>query len=344
MPQIVGNIQKIRCGGRHVAQIGIELPGDNHGLIAVGTQMVVAGFQHIQKGIQLPVQLIQLAVDVLHLHKRLHLPRNAAHILSSQYMAGVGTVLDISLVQSAHDTSCIVSHMSISNGSLVAAIIYLTVADPGDAPGIHMGVQPGTGGCFLQIFHCKILQLIYHIIGINIDVSPVDTVIYGSVVAACDSAAAAVSQHCHFGGAAADHAAVLIDTRNAAHFLLSLQHAGYSTVYYTAVIFSRQNARLTATALGKDPGLRHRQLLNHRALLQITKQARLRTVPPNLQTADRMSLTVKNAAKHRDFNCPAVQIQIRLQYHPLISGPFVIATGRRQLLQLFHTGNTDDFI
>ena len=280
--------------------------------------MVMTGLQHIQKNIQLPVQFIQLAVDILHLHEGFHLPGNAAHVFSAQHMSRVGAVLDISLVQPSHNTAGVVTHMGITHSSRIGAVIDLAVADPRDTARIHMSIQLGAGRCLLQILHGEIFQIIDHIVGVNIDATLVGAVVQDAVVASGDAAAAAVAQHCHIGRAAADLAAGLVDARNASHFLLAFQHAGNLTIHDAAIIPAHKNARLAAAALGQYLGLGNHQILNHRPLLQIAEQSHPGTRLLNRQAADGVTLAVKYPAEYRDHQFCAGQIQIRLQQHPLI--------------------------
>ena len=93
----------------------------------------------IQKFFRLPIDLLQLVIQILNLQKRFHLTCNTTHILSAEDRSAVGTILQISLMQSSHDSAGIVAHMLITNGSAVAAIVDLAIGIPGDSTGVRVG-------------------------------------------------------------------------------------------------------------------------------------------------------------------------------------------------------------
>ena len=60
-------------------------------------------------------------------------------------------------MQSAYDTSGIVTHMLISDGSGIGAVIDLTIRDACDTAGIRMRSHIGSTVDLLQIVHGNII-------------------------------------------------------------------------------------------------------------------------------------------------------------------------------------------
>ena len=80
-------------------------------------------------------------------------------------------------MQSAYNTSGIVTHMLIANGSGIGAVIDLTIRDACDTAGIRMRSHIGSTVDLLQIVHGNIIQIIGHFRTIGIDAATVVTVI-----------------------------------------------------------------------------------------------------------------------------------------------------------------------
>ena len=100
-----------------ILQIRTDTFSQRRCLPAVIAEIFLCCIQHIQELIRLCVQFFQFITKILDLQKRLHLAYDAADIFSALNEAGIGTILQISLMQSADDTTGVVTHMLVTNGS-----------------------------------------------------------------------------------------------------------------------------------------------------------------------------------------------------------------------------------
>ena len=127
IPQIIRGSGKGISRAIGILQIRTDTFGQRRCLSAVIAEIFLCRIQHIQELICLCVQFFQFITEILDLQKRLHLAYDAADVFSALNEACIGTILQISLMQSAYDTSGIVTHMLIANGSGIGAVIDLTI-------------------------------------------------------------------------------------------------------------------------------------------------------------------------------------------------------------------------
>ena len=80
-------------------------------------------------------------------------------------------------MQSADDTTGVVTHMLVTNGSGIGAIIDLTIRDACDTAGIRMRSHIRSTVDLLQIVHGNIIQFISHFCAVGIDAAAVAAVI-----------------------------------------------------------------------------------------------------------------------------------------------------------------------
>ena len=80
-------------------------------------------------------------------------------------------------MQSADDTTGVVTNMLVTNGSGIGAIIDLTIRDACDTAGIRMRSHIRSTVDLLQIVHGNIIQIIGHFRAIGIDAATVAAVI-----------------------------------------------------------------------------------------------------------------------------------------------------------------------
>ena len=125
-------IQLLRRMGHRTAH-AVQLGGN-----AVGAVLRVgAGLIHQRaKLLHLPVQLVEKALRQLHLYIGIHLPGNAAHILSAADGAAVDTQQDLTAAAS-HDAAGVVADMLVAYGGAVLT--------PGDNPPGIAGDAAGHG-------------------------------------------------------------------------------------------------------------------------------------------------------------------------------------------------------
>ena len=177
IPQVIRGSGKGISRAIGILQIRTDTFGQRRCLSAVIAEIFLCRIQHIQELICLCVQFFQFITEILDLQKRLHLAYDAADVFSALNEACIGTILQIALMQSAYDTSGIVTHMLIANGSGIGAVIDLTIRGACDTAGIRMRSHIGSTVDLLQIFHGNIIQIIGHFRAIGIDAATVAAVI-----------------------------------------------------------------------------------------------------------------------------------------------------------------------
>ncbi len=164
-------------------------------LLAAAADVLMGRLQQVEEDSCLPVQLPQLVIQVGYLQERLQLPSNAAHVLSAKDMTCVGAVLQIALVHPSHDASHIVSHMLVSHGSGIDAIINLSFRITGYPSRVHVHGHIFRTVDILQTIQGDIFDVVAHLHAVGVHIACIFAVVQRAFVASADAACIVVSRH-----------------------------------------------------------------------------------------------------------------------------------------------------
>ena len=308
------------------------------GLASVAAPLFVGCLQQVKKDCRFPVDLTEFVIHVLDLQKRLHLPRNASHILSSQNIACVGAVLQIPLVQPAHDPPSVITYMLIPHLSGIGAVIYLAPGISRNPSGIRVCRHIFRAAHIFQIFKGDVLQVIGNLLTVCVDAAGIGAIVQCPLIDAANAPGKVIPRHTGGRMTPPDLTGSLIDSGNTAGFFRRCHTASHAAVYDTAVIDSRQNADSAFCALRMHPA-QNRQVPDGAAFLYIAEQSHGRTGVRYLKPCDLMASAVKDAAEAGNHHSPVLpENNILLQFDIFIPGPGVHLAVRSQLHQFILRG------
>ena len=300
--------------------MGHRLTGQSLRLIPVTVQILLRRLQQVEKNARLPVYLSQLVVQILDLQKGLHLPCDAAHVLPAQNVPRIGTVLQVALMEPAHDAAGVVPHVLVAHGSRIGAVIDLSLRIACNASGVRMDGYPVQALLLLQLIHGEILDSVCHLHAVGVDAAGIGAVVQRPLVAAADSARAVIPGHDDGAAAAPDLAGACVYSRKAPHPVSSRHGAGHIAVYDFPVIDPGQNPCLTGAASGLHSA-GNVQVTHHAPGLHIAKQTHGGSCPGDLQTGDRMSPAVKDPPEAGNHQASLLKRNVLFQLHVLVPGP-----------------------
>ncbi len=279
--------------------------------------------QQVEEHLRLPVQLSQLVVQVLNLQERLQLPRDAAYVLPAQHMSRVGAVLQIALVEPAHDAPGIVAHMLVAHRAGIGAIIDFSIRVTGNPSRVRVHRHIFRAVDVLDSLHGDVFYAIAHLRAVGIDAAQVLAIVDRPLVAAADAPRAVVACDIGRGLAAADFPRGPVGPGDAAHVLRPGHVPGDAAVLDPAVVDPGQYPHLALAAAGSHRP-RQGKAPHHAALLHIAEQPHSGAVGSKLQTGNRMLPAIEDAAEAGDGQAAVLpQDNVVLQGHILIPGPGV---------------------